>query len=324
VDGSRATVWAEVEVPNEAPLYLMDLDGGAPPTLLTERGGSVMCPIPADAIGILRTETAPWSLERIDLLTGDGTTLADDIPTGLYQAPSADGRQIALATGERGATLTIVDLVDGTSRVLLEDLPDAVARAAWSPDGLRLAVAVGPHDPMVPRPTGPFEVFVVDAAAGSQPHSVLRFDGAAPDLAWSSDGRSLAVRQNDGDDSCCCGAPGRLSVVDVESGTIREVAPDATFVGWSPTDATALAWGTPTKLVVDAGGVAREVKAPRVKTEGGRKAARWSGFTGWSPDGRFLGFGYPRLMTVDVETGAARVLFEESDEASLVDVRWWP
>ena len=164
---------------------------------------------------------------------------------------------------------------------------------------------------------------MVDVAAGSQPQSVLRFDGAAPDLAWSSDGRSLAVKQNDGDDPCCCGAPGRLSVVDVESGTTPR---------WHQTPRspaghrrTRPPWPGALRRSSSSTKAAWHVKSGAPREDGRRrKACRWSGFTGWSPDGRFLGFGYPRLMTVDVETGAARVLFEESEEASLVDVRWWP
>ena len=38
-DGSQATVYAEVEVVNEAPLALMDLVGGDAPRVLAENGG---------------------------------------------------------------------------------------------------------------------------------------------------------------------------------------------------------------------------------------------------------------------------------------------
>ena len=54
-----------------------------------------------------------------------------------------------------------------------------------------------------------------------------------------------------------------------------------------------------------------------------RKPAGWTGFMGWSPDGRYLGFNYPRLMTVDTQTDEARVIVSESDELSLIDARWW-
>ena len=84
VDGSRATVWAEVEVPNEAPLYLMDVGGSAPPRLLTERGGVVMCPNPAGRDRHPPDRDGALGHGAVDLVTGDETTLADDIPVGLY------------------------------------------------------------------------------------------------------------------------------------------------------------------------------------------------------------------------------------------------
>ena len=45
---------------------------------------------------------------------------------------------------------------------------------------------------------------------------------------------------------------------------------------------------------------------------------------GWSPDGRYLGFNYPRLTTVDSETGKTRVILDGRRAVERpVDAAWW-
>jgi hypothetical protein len=325
LDGTAVVIDAEIDVPNEDSLYLVDTTSDAAPRLLSERSWTVLCPFDEDAIAVIETDAVPWSAARMDPHTGSTTLLDNAIPPGLYPSLSPDGRLLAMASGEDGRMLRLADLTDGSVRVLAEDLPATAVGMRWSPDASRLAITTTDWDPLqsLQGQAGPHVVWVIDVEGDGPPERVFSLQ-ASPDVAWSADGRQLAIRANSTSGACCC-TQGELTILDLETGATRVVAPDASFVAWSPVDPTVLAWGSPARLVVEEDGVPREIVAPRVRSKDGRAPLRWTWFAGWSPDGRYLGFGYPRLVSVDVTTGKTRVILDgRGDAHTPVDAAWWP
>jgi dipeptidyl aminopeptidase/acylaminoacyl peptidase len=102
-----------------------------------------------------------------------------------------------------------------------------VAGPTWSPDGLRLAFVAELDDPRWERGRRS-AVYLIDAeAAGAAPRRLAGFaDVRAQALAWSPDGRRLAVTGHDHEGIGHYGAQ-RLWSIDVASGARRAVTADA-------------------------------------------------------------------------------------------------
>jgi WD40 repeat protein len=97
---------------------------------------------------------------------------------------SPDGSRIAFI----GGTLKVLDVAEGTERALFE-ASDKIARVSfgfdWAPDGTRLAAAVE-------RVGGQRELVIVPAD-GAKQELHTRLQAAVNDVAWSPDGKTLAV-----------------------------------------------------------------------------------------------------------------------------------
>nr|PZN38126.1 MAG: biopolymer transporter Tol [Bacillota bacterium] len=163
-------------------------------------------------------------------------------------------------------------------------------------------------------------LYLLDGEAGA----LREVDGAAPASApaWSADGRWLAFRQVEGDES-------RILVAEAATGAVRELTglpgPVEEYA-WAPTgSALAVAAGDAIWLVDDpAHPQPRRLAAPDGPF----------GFLTWSPDGRRIAYvvGLPfesvearsdALEVVDIEEGKP-VRWYVAEEAGIVPAGWWP
>ena len=287
VDGGRVAFWSDEAVPNESYLYVEDVGGGGR-VLVNETANMIACPFPAESIATLRTSADPWRLTWHPFAGEDRELVPDVAVDGLLDVTS-DGVLLALATGTDGRTVTVVDMVRGETSVLAAGLPDRVRRAAWSPDGSRLAVETGPWDPMNPEASGRFEIWVVDRDSGA-PRRIAEVEGRVPGLRWSTDGGSLAILARNGAESGM-GYLGNLYVVDIASGERRLVVPDAEFAAWSPTDPAVFAYASPSRCPSRRRAPghersrARRASCATSARTGPRRAGRPSGSAGRPTDG---------------------------------------
>lgn len=150
---------------------------------------------------------------------------ADDLVGSLRPAWSGDGRFLYVLRGdEAGASLWRVPVTGGPARSLATGF--AVTEVAVAPDGRHLAMcggAAGATGVVVSRPDGTARRPLADLACPGP-------DGTDR-LAWSPDGRSLAVV-----------AGGGLHRVDVRTGAVTPLTDGAAVwhtVSWSPDGAWA-------------------------------------------------------------------------------------
>lgn len=199
-----------------------------------------------------------------------------------------------------GSSLWLRDLASGTMREIVQlprsELPwptfPEIASAAWSPDGLWLALTV--------RTAGIEEsVLLKNVVTGEE----RTFKGSF--LAWAPDGGRFALYQPS------ISGPGQMVIADLSTGSTQALAEAGNFVSWSPAG-DQLAYisyppdGSGPMIWIAAGDGAQA-----------RPLAR--GFLPvWSPDSRSLAYvsAWPsqaELALLEVSTGVTRTLFSMSD-----------
>lgn len=224
--------------------------------------------------------------------------------------PGRNG-QIAFAAGKRSSAgdipldLFLMPAQGGAARRLVA----GASAAAWSPDGRKLAYAVGDYQP---------EVVVMDVVGGT---TSLLTKNAFPDSspAWSPDGRRLAFIRRPGP----MDTPYRIIEAAATGGgerTLRTVAREPAF---SP-DGRWLAYvgdSSPQVFVVAASGAG----TVRKLTSG----FLWAVNPEWSPDGRQVAFAAqvsesqtPQIYVVRSDGGGLRRLTSSAGEKN--DPAWSP
>ena len=189
----------------------------------------------------------------------------------------------------------------------------------WSAGSLRMVAGDGNGDrrlrarvrPVAPawRPGGGFVATYVDRSGAVVTEDVERravlwrrsYPGAVLELAWSSDGRRLIVRQED-----------RVDVL------TRDGAP---FTGLRPEGATVTASALRTPLHESTHALVRggQAQVLHLGEPGGRLFAAAGRFSelGWSPDGRWLLVGWPmadQWVLVRADGGAIRAVSNISSQ----------
>ena len=226
-DGGRAA-FARLALPSRADLggsdlYLVPASGGEPTLLLahdvpgatlstpswTPHGASILYTYTPYVLGVPGPEAQP----RIERIGADGGASTIVVREATTPAPSADGRLLAyLRSTNRGDALWLAD-ADGTGGRELVPATRflGLAYPRISPDGSQIAVAATVDLPAPPGPTVPRNPFAWHPAAGIRAHGLpwdiwlLSIDGSNlrrltymveddPSLAWSPDGRWLAIQ----------------------------------------------------------------------------------------------------------------------------------
>ena len=198
------------------------------------------------------------------MLLALGATPAGAAPTGTIAF-------IAKAKPKSAPSLFVVGAA-GTASHRASRPADSVEAFAWSPAGDLLAYSAGAARGL--------SSVIVERANGTRPRVITKTCAVPCPLAWSRDGRSLALP----------GAAGKILVVRISDGRGRTVARirgrSVTALTWSP-DGTKLALRAP--LVHSSAGGALEL----VTLGAGRVVLVPGGVTGgpaWSPDGTNLLF----------------------------------
>jgi dipeptidyl aminopeptidase/acylaminoacyl peptidase len=203
---------------------------------------------------------------------------------------SPDGRRLAYI---RDNELRVIE-ADGSRDVAVTGHPAGVSSPRWSPDGRRLA--------FISRRRGWSQVWIVDAPVPRrgrpardprppEPRALSTIGVDVEDLAWSGDGKSIAVMAIRGPDN----AVGEIHAIDVETGDERRLAGGGEEYASGPRSMPDGGW----LYATDASGWFQVVRAPAdgreriVLTTGEREHGEPTGSPGFaalpSPDGdRFV------------------------------------
>ena len=167
-DESRVLVSKYVSI-NEAELYEIDLATGARRQLVPDADSSEGVAIGGAAYGagdsVHYTSDAGsefMQLRRLDLGTGESTTLTEDVDWNVGSAAvSRDRARIAWTINEGGySRLQAASTADG-AQLALPAIPDGiVGRLRFSPDGKQLAFTLS-------RPVAPSDVYSIDLGSGA-------------------------------------------------------------------------------------------------------------------------------------------------------------
>jgi Tol biopolymer transport system component len=199
--------------------------------------------------------------------------------------PAANG----LVVYAEGGDIFVVDPATALPRAIVTGL-DQDINPQWSLDGTRVAFQ---------RTGGGLSrIVIVDPDGGNPVVSAAAFSDVDPDsIAWSPDGRSVALVANQGGSLA-------ISLVDTHDGSVRtlDTGPDYLEVHWRPTDGRQIlftAEDRPNLLAVDDGSILR-----LPQPEPGLRPA------GFTPDGRTVILHAPDpadgTTLLDVASGAER------------------
>jgi dipeptidyl aminopeptidase/acylaminoacyl peptidase len=223
---------------------------------------------------------------------------------------SPDGRRLAYI---RDNELRVIE-ADGSRDVAVTGHPAGVSSPRWSPDGRRLA--------FISRRRGWSQLWIVDAPVPRrgrpardpqppEPRALSAIGVDVEDLAWSADGKSIAVMAMRAPDN----AVGEIHAIDIESGEERRVAGGGGDFASGPRPMPDGGW----LYASDESGWFQIVRASadgrerRVLTTGEREHGEPSGSSGYaplsSPDGS-------RFVHIDVHDGLVDLVVAPAGDAA--------
>jgi Tol biopolymer transport system component len=257
-DGRRLLFWDFVEGgPLERRLFVAAADGSNRRLLARVNG------FPFDAVWAPDSRRVAYvgsaGVHVVDVKTRSNRLVPASRGSDPTPSWSPDGRSLALGRQSVGSRSKDLVVVRGSDVRLLAKNLDGLA-FAWSRSGDRIAYTTS-----TPGSKG---VYVVAPDSSGLRRLSERW---AYDLAWSGDGKRLAI-----------GGDG-VAVLDVTSGAARPVSDDASVdLSWSPSGRTLAFTSNRGLEVVDpASGARRVLIEDRVD---------WTGGLRWSPDGRRLAY----------------------------------
>jgi Tol biopolymer transport system component len=278
-----------------------------------------------DYVYFTRFETRLGSnVYRIPILGGTPQPVITDVDGPVSFSP--DGSRVAFLRGDtrRNDVAVIIARADGSGQQRLATRPmlsgyPLFTRAAWSPDGRTIAVAVGAQTWIGGGVTGGSALIGVDVASGRERTIVAGRWDAIANLTWLADG-SLVVSGTE------LGHPNhQLWLVSAADGTARRVTndlntyPDVSAAVRAPVIVTVLGDLSST-IAVGAPGDSGGLKPI---TSG---AGRYDGQTGvaWTPDGRLVftsaAAGQTDLWIMDGDGRNGRQLTADAATERMVDV----
>jgi dipeptidyl aminopeptidase/acylaminoacyl peptidase len=243
-DGKAVSFLAKRDKDTTRSLYAMPLDGGEARRLLTHETDIT---------------SYAWS--------PDGTRVAftarDAVDTRERELAQKGFNQEIYEEGERHVRVWVHTLADNRPARRL-DLPGSASSLAWSPAGPQLAVALAPT-PLIDDDYMARRVHVVDAESG-RVLGVVDHEGKLDSIAWSPDGRTLAlVAGEDVNDP----APGRLFVAPASGGAVTDIIPGyqghVSDIAWKDADTIVFLGDEGTETIVGEirrDGAARTTRVP--------------------------------------------------------------
>ncbi|MDP9310921.1 MAG: hypothetical protein M3R24_08525 [Chloroflexota bacterium] len=219
-------------------LRLFDVESSAVAIRRNETANNVPLPLLWNASGayltnIIFASDAPSSdILKVDPQTGRLETLAQGPHYGT--AISADGRKIAMVTGEYPLgeapklALTVLDRTTGRTQTIVPQAAQYISSLRWSPDGTKLV-----HVRTAINDTQASGIYVTNPDGSGE--QMLRLDsgafpGALEDVAWRNNGALLVMTQD---------GPRNLSVFEVplsnfhpaQAKTLQTIGRDSDFWG---------------------------------------------------------------------------------------------